>query len=294
MFVINNGNSGTIHSTVSVIQDSSNTVVANITVGTGAQSGIAYDSNKGEIFVVNGDGTVSVISDSSNTVIDTITVGTNPWGAAYDSAKNEIFVSNEGDSSVSVISDSTNTVVATITGSISGPEGLAYDSNKGEIFVADYPAASFSVISDKDNSVVKTVDMSLADNSAANPSFVAVDPATGKVFVATVGALQVISDSDNAVTGYYQLTSLGIAYDSGKAETFVASYDNALSVIPNSASSSTSSSPTSSTSPTTSSTPAVPEFSNTALISLAAAMVLVASCAVIVGRKNKKANESAL
>jgi DNA-binding beta-propeller fold protein YncE len=48
-----------------VISDSTNTVIANVTGGTGPNA-LAYDSGKGEVFVVNGvDGTVSVISDSS-------------------------------------------------------------------------------------------------------------------------------------------------------------------------------------------------------------------------------------
>jgi YVTN family beta-propeller protein len=51
--------------TVSVISDSTNTVIANVTVGTGPNA-LAYDSGKGEVFVSNRvDGTVSVISDSS-------------------------------------------------------------------------------------------------------------------------------------------------------------------------------------------------------------------------------------
>ena len=50
---------------VSVISDSTNTVVATITVGS-LPWGIAYDSGKGEIFVANyASDSVSVISDSS-------------------------------------------------------------------------------------------------------------------------------------------------------------------------------------------------------------------------------------
>jgi YVTN family beta-propeller protein len=50
---------------VSVISDSTNTVVATVPVGI-SSGGVAYDSGKGEIFVTNsGDNTVSVISESS-------------------------------------------------------------------------------------------------------------------------------------------------------------------------------------------------------------------------------------
>ena len=65
--------------TVSVISDSSNTVVATVTVGVDPVD-IAYDAGKGEMFVINDENpassglnsTVSVIQDSSNTVVATI------------------------------------------------------------------------------------------------------------------------------------------------------------------------------------------------------------------------------
>ena len=112
-------------------------------------NGVAYDSAKGEIFVVSqSSNTVSVISDATNTVVGSpISVGTAPISAAYDSAKGEIFVTNNGGDSVSVIDDTTNTVVATISVG-SSPLGVAYDSGKGEIFVANFGSNSVSVISD--------------------------------------------------------------------------------------------------------------------------------------------------
>ena len=60
IFVSNNANN-----TVSVISDSTNTVISTIPVGT-IPEGVAYDAGKGEIFVTNlGSNTVSIISDSS-------------------------------------------------------------------------------------------------------------------------------------------------------------------------------------------------------------------------------------
>ena len=93
---------------MSVISDSTNTVVANVTVGTTPYAP-AYDSGKDEIFVTNhGSNSVSVISDSNNTVVANVTVGTTPYSAVYDSGKGEIFVTNAGDNTVSVISDASS------------------------------------------------------------------------------------------------------------------------------------------------------------------------------------------
>jgi hypothetical protein len=59
-----------VSSSVSVISDVTNTVVATVTVPY-VGGGIAYDSGKGEIFVSTED-SVSVISDSNNTVVATV------------------------------------------------------------------------------------------------------------------------------------------------------------------------------------------------------------------------------
>ena len=291
MFVVDHGayaDNGNPASTVSVISDSTNTVVASIPIGNNAQSGIAYDAGKGDVFVANLGGGVSVISDSSNTVVATINVGTDPYGVAYDSAKGEIFVSNEQDSSVSVISDSTNAVVATVTGSIRGPEGLAYDSAKGEVFVADYPASSFSVISDKTNAVVTTVAMDQVDPYSGNPGEVSYNSATGNVFISCAGAVQMVSDTNNEVVGYIRIVGLGFTHDSGKGEEFM-SGNGVISILSDSSSPSSSSSPTSPSVTSTvsaSSTPTVPEFSNAILASLVA-VILVVTFAVAAVRRNK-------
>ena len=119
---------------------------------------VAYDSDKGDIFVANnnisGTDTVFVISDSTNTVVSgsTMSVGNSPDALTYDSGKGEIFVANFVSNTVSVISDSTNTVVATISVG-NTPIAVAYDSDKGEIFVANQGGNSVSVISDGTNTV---------------------------------------------------------------------------------------------------------------------------------------------
>ena len=78
--------------TVSVITDTTNAVVATVNVGTGPL-GIAYDSDRGEIFVANSDNnTVSVITDATNAVVATIPVGSEPTYLAYDPARGEVFV----------------------------------------------------------------------------------------------------------------------------------------------------------------------------------------------------------
>jgi len=190
-----------------------------ITVGS-APWGVAYDSGKAEIFVVNsGSGTVSVLSDSNYAVLASVTVGQSPYRGIYDPGKGEIFVANYGANSVSVISDSSNAVVATVHVG-TPPSSFAYDSAKGEVFVANSGASTVSVISDSSNAVVATVQV------GTGPYDLDYDSAKGEVFVANAysRSVSVISDSTNQVIATVNVGSgpLGVAYDSAKGEVFVA------------------------------------------------------------------------
>ena len=204
-------------------------VTSTIKVG-GAPYGVAYDSGRAEVFVVNSSaGTVVVLSDSSYTVRATVTVGHSPYRDIYDSGQGDVFVANYGANSVSVISDKTNTVVATVpVGDL--PTSFAYDSAKGEVFVANSGAGSVSVISDKTNTVVATVPV------GTGPYDLGYDSSKGEIFVANSysRSVSVISDSSNQVVATISvgIGPLGTVYDSAKGDVFVAnSVSGSVSVI---------------------------------------------------------------
>lgn len=250
MYVANFGSN-----TVSVISDSTNTVVATIEVGTQPKN-IAYDSGKDEMFVTNwGSDTVSVISDRTHLVVATIPVGTHPVGIAYDSAKSEIFVANSGDNTVSVISDSNNSVVATVTtgtnllngSSAHGlgdahPIGVTYDSTTNEIYVVNsYPDSSgsgtVSVISDSNNSVLVSIPV------GELPHYATYDSRRGQIFVTNLqdGFVSVISDTTHNVIAEVTLPkpgasggNTGITFDSKTSEIIVLNRSGTVFVISNS------------------------------------------------------------
>jgi len=207
---------------VSVINDSSNTVVATLAIAD--PWAVVYDSGKGEVFVSSYwwlQNSVVVIADTNNTVVATIGVASAPYGLAYDSARGEIFVtSSNSNGVVDVISDQTNTVVGQVPVG-TDPCGLAYDSVKGEIFVANRYSDSVSVISDANDTVVATVGV------GSNPIAVTFDPVLGEAFVVNMvsGNVSVISDATDKVVAtigvaYYPFDA---AYDSETAEVFVPS-----------------------------------------------------------------------
>jgi YVTN family beta-propeller protein len=154
-----------------------------VAVGTGPYTGIAYDNQKGEVFVADyGSDNVSVISDSSDTVVATIPVGTAPWGVAYDSGKGEEFVTSGNN--VSVVSDTSNSVVSTIPVG-SSPEGIVYDNVSGQVYVADSYSNNVDVISDASDTVVATVSV------GSGPDFGTYDAGNGNVYVANYNGASV-------------------------------------------------------------------------------------------------------
>ena len=208
------------------------TTIATIPVGK-APFGIAYDSVRGEMFVVNnGANTVSVISDTTNTVVATITVGKYPFLIAYDSGKGEMFVTNWIDGTVSVINDATRTVVATIKVEDYPGGGIAYDSVRGEMFVVNYGRGSgntVSVISDETNSIVATIPVGKA------PFGIAYDSVRGEMFVTNSddNTVSVISDATRTVVATIPVSrgDMGIAYNSAKGEIYIGKADKTISVI---------------------------------------------------------------
>ncbi len=301
---------------VTVISDSTNKVVTTIDLGNNSVNDgignypveLAYDSGKGEIFVVNqgattvvgsvdaSAGTLSVISDATNTVVATVPLGDFPSAIAYDSGKGELFVANDGKTpsdtsasntatgAVNVISDTTNSVVATLTvGPF--PDGIAYDSAKGELFVASSgstsTAGSVAVVSDSTNAIITTLPL-------ADAGTIAYDSVMGDLFVVTpkTNGTSIISDATNTIVGTRPAgpDPFDIAYDSAKGELFVSNPSPAdtVTVISDASASATSSSKAASSS-------VQPVFLEVVVLDLAVFGILGV---IVAGRQRNRANQS--
>ena len=113
MYVVNG-----LSDTVSVIDGSTNTVVATIPVGK-TPSGIAFNPDNGNVYVTNKvNHTVSVIDGSTNTVLGTIAVGDRPFGIAYNPDNGNLYVTNEDSNTVSVIAPLKTTFSSGCNGTI--------------------------------------------------------------------------------------------------------------------------------------------------------------------------------
>ena len=100
--------------TVSVIDPSTNSVLATVSVGRDpVETVLAPDGTTA--YVLNaGAGTVSVLNMATNSVTATLRVGLLPGHAAVTPDGRSVYVTNTGSNSVSVISTATQSVVATI------------------------------------------------------------------------------------------------------------------------------------------------------------------------------------
>ncbi len=237
------------NNTVSVISDTTHTVIATIPVGNGPR-GLVYDSAKGEIFVCSsGDSKVYVIDDDTNQVVANVTVGYFPSYIAYDSGKGYIYVSNVGSGTVSVIADNNYTVVATVNmiavptgnfGTDLQPQALCYDAGKGEIFVpCRNGVGPIHVISDTNNTVVATIVLP-ETLQTREPEVACYDPSKNEIFVGNAdNTVFIISDTNNSIIASIPTLGgpVGLVYDSGKGYMFLANqYDNSISLDYNSVS----------------------------------------------------------
>ena len=127
IYVANNNNQ---EPSVSVIDGSTNTVIATINDQPRAPRELAFDSNNGYIYVADIDA-VSAIDGRTNTLVTSIpTGGSIVDGVAYDSLNNNVYAVNAGSGTVSVIDGTSNTVTGIIPVG-SNPLEATFDPDNG-------------------------------------------------------------------------------------------------------------------------------------------------------------------
>ncbi len=247
VFVTNAGcNVGSFcaNGSVSVIDDSNDTVVGTIVVGGGA-SAIAYDPDTGQMFVACLTyGAVFVINDSTDSVVGSVGLGGAPFGLAFDPSTQQVFVANAETGTVGVINatPTSDSLVATVTVGAE-PEGVAYDPATHQIFVTN-TADCFGGDCNGSVSVINAT--ATSDNVVADPTVgegpegILYDYVTGQLLVSntfeclgdgcngTVSVLSANATSDN-VTATLVVGDMsgaaepqGLAFDSSTGQIYVA------------------------------------------------------------------------
>src|SRR5437867_4218561 len=186
------GNSGS--GTVSVIDSTSNTVIATVVVGTGLANGIWNPANGNVYFCNQGSATVSVISSATNTVIATVSTPPQPHNMAFDFANGDVYVGSDGSNLVTVISSETNTVLALVAVGLF-PGEVTYDFANNDIYASNFLSNTVSRIDSSTNTVTATIAVGVG------PGHSAFDFANGNMYVPNTGSntVSVISSATDAV-----------------------------------------------------------------------------------------------
>ena len=218
-----------VDSSVSVINGSTNTVTATVSVGN-SPIAVAVNPSTNTVYVANANSnSVSVINASTNTVTAAVSVGSYPNSVAVNPSTNTVYVANAGDNSVSVINGTTNTVSSTV--SVGGnPYGVAVNPSTNTVYVANYFDKSVSVINGMTNTVSSTVSV------GSYPIAVAVNPSTNTVYVTNRGdnSVSVINGTTNTVSSTLSVGSYpnAVAVNPSTNTVYVANASgNSLSVI---------------------------------------------------------------
>src|SRR5258708_26062484 len=175
VYVTNNGDT-----TVSVIDGSTNKVVATVTVGL-SPNGIDVDLETNTVYVANYNAnSPSVIDGATNTVKATIMAlfqrSSYPWGVTVNSSTHKIFVSNSIGSKVAIIDGTKNSLTRVQVGKC--PLGSALNSSKNLIYVANGCSGTISVLEGASGTVTNTFTLP----NGAEPAAVAFCPAMGCLF----------------------------------------------------------------------------------------------------------------
>lgn len=185
-----------ISSDVSVIQTSTNSVIATIPVGLNPTC-VAASTNSNYVYVANSNNNnVMVIRTSDNTIIDTITVGDLPSGIAVLPNGQHLYVTNLGNDNISVIQTSDHTLIATIT-NISQPHSIISLPNSQYLYVTSPYQNQLAVIRTNDNTVQTII------QSGNQPTHLSSSLDGEYVYVTNYGdnSVSIIQTSDNQIIG---------------------------------------------------------------------------------------------
>jgi YVTN family beta-propeller protein len=171
--------------TVSVIDPSTNSVVATVPVGRDPVETVLAPNGTTAYVLNTGAGTVSVLNTAINSVTATLRVGLLPGHAAVTPDGSSVYVTNTGSNSVSVISTATQSVVATIPVGGLAPVGVAITPDGTRAYVTNAGSENVSVI----NTATHTV--SALVRVGAIPLTVAFTPDGSSAYVANAGGKSV-------------------------------------------------------------------------------------------------------
>ena len=210
---------------VSVIDTSSNTVIATVMVGSQPQ-GIAVTPDGANVYVANCGGDVWVIDTSTNKVATKFPAGACPTGVVITPDGSHAYVTLTNANAVAVIDTSSNTVMTKIPVG-KAPSGIAITPDGTRVYVPNVGTGSsaVSVIDTSTNTVAATITLGNVGSVG-----VAVTPDGTRAYVANAfGSVSVIDTASNSVADTITVANVadspvGIAITPDGTRAYVVTY----------------------------------------------------------------------
>jgi YVTN family beta-propeller protein len=191
---------------VSIVDCTSDTVMATLQVGQ-FPGAVGANVSNGKVYVVNtSGGTVSVIDTYANTVQATVQVGQSPCAVAVNSSDGKAYVANASSNTVSIL-DGSNKVVATVAaGSL--PNAIALEASKNKVYAINFGDNTLTVIDGASAQAVATVSV------GRGPQALVTNPGNHKVYVANQdGTVTVIDAGSDTVLATVTVGSAPVSLD---------------------------------------------------------------------------------
>jgi len=199
---------------LSMIDVTSNTVIAVLDAGTGAHD-VAVSPGGAFVYVTdNSTGKLRIFIVRTLAFLQPITVGDRPHGIAVSPDGSTAAVANSGSNTVSLVNLSTRTVSSTVNVGQS-PEAVAFSPDGLTAYAVNRAAGTVSKINTQTGSVTSTV------NVGSNPQNIAVAP-DGRAYIANYG-----SNSISVINGA-RVTTINLA---GQPYDIVVSPDGGLGYV---------------------------------------------------------------
>jgi gliding motility-associated-like protein len=215
--------------TVSVINVTTNVVVATIKVGQQPQC-VAVSPDGSRVFVTNrNDNNITVIDTRSNTVIATIPANFYPLGITVSPDGSRLYVVNHNQGNITVINTASNTIVGNIA-ETSDVWDVRVTPDGSKLYATDYSSNTVTAIDLRTSATITKI------YTGAFPLELAFTPDGSRLYVTNSqsNTVSVINPSTNSViaTVIVGLNPKGIAVTPDGKSVYVSNYaDNTVSVI---------------------------------------------------------------
>ena len=207
---------------LSALNELTGKMTGNIDVGDDEIAAAAVNQGTGTLYIST-EQAVKVVDLSTGKVTTTIPDGQSPRTVVVNPDTDTIYVANT--STITVIDGSTNTVTTTID-LAQGMSGMAVDPVTNTLYVSNFRTGTVSAIDGATNDVTTTI-----TGLGPDPGQIAVNPATGRIYIADDGSIAVVSAKTNSLVTTIDADVSELAVDQESNTIYTLDADSELGAL---------------------------------------------------------------